>query len=83
LSFKERYTTASRYLLPALKAAPLVKPVSVAFFDSQFDPSKLKLLPMLFVMLVIQAQPGERRNWPVIRGWAAGLYPQLLGEKQN
>jgi hypothetical protein len=38
----------------------------------------LKLLQMLFVLLVIQAQPGDRRNWPVIREWAAGLRTQLL-----
>jgi hypothetical protein len=36
------------------------------------------LLQMLFVLLVIQAQPGDRRNWPVIREWAAGLRAQLL-----
>jgi hypothetical protein len=56
LSFKERYATVSRYLEPALKAAPSVKPVSV---DSlrPIRYVQVELLPMLFVMLVIQAQP--------------------------
>jgi menaquinone-dependent protoporphyrinogen oxidase len=83
LSFKERYATVSRYLEPALKAALSVKPISVGFFGGRLDMSKLKLLPMLFVMLVIQAQPGEKRNWPVIREWATVIYPILMGEKQE
>jgi hypothetical protein len=28
---------------------------------------------VLFVMLVIQAPAGDRRNWPAIRAWAAEL----------
>jgi hypothetical protein len=24
-------------------------------------------------MMIIQAPPGERRNWPAIRAWAADL----------
>jgi hypothetical protein len=28
---------------------------------------------VLFVMLIIQAPAGERRNWTAIRSWAAGL----------
>jgi hypothetical protein len=35
-------------------------------------------LNIWFVLLVIQAQPGDRRNWPVIREWAAGLRTKLL-----
>jgi hypothetical protein len=32
---------------------------------------------MAFVMLVIQAQPGDRRNWALIKSWGASL-PGLL-----
>jgi menaquinone-dependent protoporphyrinogen IX oxidase len=73
LSFRERYATVGRYLGPVLRAAPLVKPVSVGFFGGKLDYSRLKLLQMLFVMLIIQAQPGDRRNWPAIQAWAASL----------
>jgi menaquinone-dependent protoporphyrinogen oxidase len=83
LSFKERYATVSRYLNPVLKAAPAVRPVSVGFFGGRLDLFRLKLLPMLFVLLVIRAQPGEKRNWPAIREWASGLYPKLLGAQRE
>jgi hypothetical protein len=36
---------------------------------------------MLFVLLVIQAQPGDLRNWPAIREWAASLRSELLESK--
>ena len=77
LSLKERYATVTNYLRPALEAAPLVKPVSVGFFGGKLELYRLPLLQMLFVLLVIQAQPGDLRNWPAIREWAANL-PVLL-----
>jgi menaquinone-dependent protoporphyrinogen IX oxidase len=78
LSFKERYATATNYLRPVLDAAPLVKPVSVGFFGGKLELYRLPLLQMLFVLLIIQAQPGDLRNWPAIREWAANLRPELL-----
>jgi len=63
---------------PMLKAAPTVKPVSIGLFKGRLEFYRLKILPLLFTMLVIRAQPGDFRNWPVIRAWGAGLYP-LLG----
>jgi menaquinone-dependent protoporphyrinogen oxidase len=77
LSFKERYATVTNYLRPILKAAPEVKPLNVAFFGGRLDYYRLKWWALLFVMLIIQVQPGERRNWEAIRAWAAGLYPSL------
>ena len=73
LSFRERYATVTNYLRPVLRSAPRVKPVSIALFGGKLEFYRLKLLQMLFVMLIIQAQPGDRRNWPAIREWAAGL----------
>jgi menaquinone-dependent protoporphyrinogen IX oxidase len=70
LSFKESYAQATSYLRPALKAAPRIKPVSVAFFGGKLELFRLKLWQMLFVMVVIQTQPGDRRNWPFIAQWA-------------
>jgi menaquinone-dependent protoporphyrinogen oxidase len=77
LSFRERYATATNYLRPVLKAAPLVKPVSVGFFGGKLELYRLNLWQKLFVLLVIQAQPGDFRHWPVIREWAAGLRTAL------
>jgi menaquinone-dependent protoporphyrinogen oxidase len=77
LSFRERYATVTNYLRPVLKAAPLVKPVSVGFFGGKLELYRLNLLQKLFVLLAIQAQPGDFRHWPVIREWAAGLRTTL------
>ncbi len=74
LTFKERYTTPGNYLRPVLKAAPQVRPVSVAMFGGRLDIYRLKWWQALFVMLVIQAAPGDRRNWDAIRTWAAELF---------
>ena len=79
LSLRERYASVTNYLRPILRAAPQVRPVSIALFGGKLEFYRLKLLQMLFVLLVIQAQPSDRRNWPVIREWAAGLRAQLLG----
>jgi len=78
LGLKERYATVTNYLRPVLRAAPQVKPVSIGLFGGKLEFYRLKLLQMLFVLVIIQAQPGDRRNWPAIREWAAGLRAQLL-----
>jgi len=77
LSFKERYATVTNYLRPVLDAAPSVKPVSAGFFGGRLELYRLPLLQMLFVLLIIQAQPGDLRNWPAIREWAANLRSEL------
>jgi menaquinone-dependent protoporphyrinogen IX oxidase len=80
LSFKERYALPANYLRPALKAAPLVKPVSVAFFNGKLELYRLKWWQVLFVLLVIQAKPGGYHNMPFIREWAAGLRAKLFND---
>jgi menaquinone-dependent protoporphyrinogen IX oxidase len=77
MSFRERYATVSNYLRPVLKAAPSVKPVSAGFFGGKLELFRLNVLQVLFVMLIIRAQPGDYRNWPVIRDWAINLRPLL------
>jgi hypothetical protein len=42
-------------------------------FGGRLDYGRMKWWAVLFVMLIIQAPPGDRRNWPAIRSWAAGL----------
>ena len=73
LSLKERYATVNNYLRPILRSAGNVKPTSAAFFGGKLDFGRLKFLQMLFVMLIIGAQPGDYRNWDAIRGWAREL----------
>ena len=73
LSLKERYATLSNYLRPLLKAAPSVHPLSIAFFGGKLELFRLKWWQMLFVMLVIQARPGDLRNWDFIQEWADAI----------
>jgi menaquinone-dependent protoporphyrinogen oxidase len=80
LTFRESHASLPRYASPMLGAAGRNKPVSIAFFGGQLDCTRLKALPRLFVMLVIQAQPGDRRNWHTIRDWASSL-PQLFNSQ--
>jgi menaquinone-dependent protoporphyrinogen oxidase len=81
-TFRENYASLKRYASPMLQAAGNIKPVSVAFFGGQLDYTRLKMLPRLFVMLVVKAQPGDQRNWQAIRTWAGSL-PQLINSHRN
>ena len=78
LSYRERYATVGNYLRPVLKAAPQVKPVSAGFFGGRLDMFRLKLWQKLFVLLIIQAQPGGSLNLPYIKEWAVDLRAALL-----
>jgi len=73
LNFRERYARLPNYLRPILKAARPAKPASIGVFGGRLEYGRLRWWAVLFVMLVIQAPAGERRNWDAIRGWAAGL----------
>lgn len=77
LNLRERYARVSNYARPILAAVRPVKPVSIGFFGGRLDYSRLKWWALLFVMVIVQAPAGERRNWPAIRGWAAAL-PEAL-----
>jgi menaquinone-dependent protoporphyrinogen oxidase len=73
LSFRERYARLSSYLKPILKATRPAGPVSIGVFGGRLEYGRLKWWAVLFAMFVVQAQAGDRRNWPAIRTWAAGL----------
>lgn len=75
LTLRENHASIPRYASPILHAAGANKPVSIAFFGGRLDYFSLKPLARLFVMFVIRAQPGDRRNWQAIRSWASSLYP--------
>jgi menaquinone-dependent protoporphyrinogen IX oxidase len=78
LNFRERYARLSNYLRPILRATRPVKPVSIGVFGGRLEYGRLKWWAVLFVMLIIQAPAGDRRNWEAIRSWATGL-PSALG----
>jgi menaquinone-dependent protoporphyrinogen oxidase len=80
LSFTERYSTVEWYLAPVLSKAPFIKPLSVAFFGGKMDHRALTLPKRLFAQIVIR-KPGDFRNWPAIRAWAADMRRVLLQEE--
>ncbi|MGW8225830.1 MAG: flavodoxin domain-containing protein [Anaerolineales bacterium] len=77
LSFQERYAQLSKYLNPILRSVRPVQPVGIGVFGGRLEYGRLKWWAVLFVMLVIKAPAGDRRNWAAIRAWAAGL-PALM-----
>jgi menaquinone-dependent protoporphyrinogen oxidase len=82
LTFRERYANIVNYARPILNAAGPVRPVSIGFFGGRLDYGRLAWWAVMFVMLVIQAPAGDRRNWPAIRAWAAGL-PETFKHAAN
>ncbi len=77
MSFKERFTSTGHYLKPMLKAAAGNPPISIAFFGGKLEMFRLKWWQAAFIMAVVQATPGDYRNWEFIRNWARGLAEQL------
>lgn len=73
LNFRERYARLSNYIQPILAATRPVKPASIGVFGGRLEYGRLKWWAVLFVMVIIQAPAGDRRNWTAIRSWAAGL----------
>jgi len=73
LNFRERYARLPNYIRPILRASRPIKPVSIGLFGGRLEYGRLKWWAVLFVMLIVQAPAGDRRNWAAIRSWAAGL----------
>lgn len=80
LRFRERYTRLSNYVQPILRAIRPVTPASIGVFGGRLEYGRLKWWAVLFVMLIIQAPAGDRRNWGAIRAWAAELPAALQFE---
>lgn len=77
LRLRERYARLSNYVHPILQAGRPARPASIGVFGGRLEYGRLKWWAVLFVMLIIQAPAGDRRNWTAIRSWAAGL-PAVL-----
>jgi menaquinone-dependent protoporphyrinogen IX oxidase len=78
MNISEKAGTPASCVGPALEKAPLVKPVSVGFFGGKLDYGTLKLLPKLFVKLIIRGVEGDYRNWEAVREWVDKIRPQLV-----
>jgi len=73
LNFRERYARLANYVRPILRATRPVNPVKIGIFGGRLEYGRLKWWAVLFVMLIVQAPAGDRRNWAAIRSWAAAL----------
>lgn len=78
MSISEMKGTPASCIGSTLEKTPLVKPVSIGFFGGELNYGKLKLLPWLFVKLVIRSAEGDFRNWEAIREWAELIRPQFV-----
>jgi menaquinone-dependent protoporphyrinogen oxidase len=78
MNISEKQGTPASCVGPALERAPLVKPVSIGFFGGKLDYGTLKLLPKLFVKLIIRGVEGDYRNWDAIQAWVNEIRPQLV-----
>ena len=58
---------------PILRAARPTRPVSIGVFGGRLEYGRLPWWGVVFAMFIIQAPAGDKRNWPAIRAWAAGL----------
>ncbi len=78
LSLKELYALPYNYVLPMLKAAPRVKPLAIGLFGGYLNLFTLSWPARLFVMMVIQAKPGDLRDETFIKKWSTNLRAQLI-----
>jgi menaquinone-dependent protoporphyrinogen oxidase len=78
MNISEKAGTPASCVGPALEKTPMVKPVSVGFFGGKLDYGTLKLLPKLFVKLIIRGVAGDYRNWDAVHQWVDEIRPQLV-----
>ncbi len=71
LSLKERFTSIGYYLKSMLPSG--AQPVSVAFFNGKLEMFRLKWWQAAFIMVVVQATPGDYRDFDLIKSWARSL----------
>jgi menaquinone-dependent protoporphyrinogen oxidase len=73
LTFRERFTRLPGYIRPILKASRPHRPASVGIFGGRMEYGRLPWWAVLFAMVILRAPAKDRRNWPAIRAWSAGL----------
>ncbi|MGD2058231.1 MAG: flavodoxin domain-containing protein [Anaerolineales bacterium] len=78
LTLRERYASLANYRRPILRAAHPAKPSSIAMFGGRLNYGRLKWWAVLFALVLVRAQAGDKRNWEAINKWASSL-PEVLG----
>jgi len=73
LNWRERYARIPNYAKPIVSAIAPAKPVNIAFFGGCLQYGRLQWWAVLFALVIVQAQAGDKRNWAAIRAWAADL----------
>ncbi len=73
LNWRERYARVPNYAKPILATVAPAQPVNIAFFGGRLEYGRLKWWAVLFALVIVQAQAGDKRNWTAIRAWAADL----------
>lgn len=76
-TLRERYALLPNYVRPILRAARPARPVSIGVFGGRLEYGRLPWWGVIFVTVAVQAPAGDKRNWPAIRAWAAGLTDDL------
>lgn len=79
LSLRERYATVGSYLGPVLRTVRPARPVRLGLFGGRLEYGRLKWWAVIFAMLIVRAQAGDRRNPAAIRDWAASLARVFAG----
>ncbi len=83
LSLRERYALPQNYARPIVNAARPAKPVSIAMFGGRLEYGRVPWWGVLFAMLIVQAPPGNKHNFPFIRSWAASLPAAFAAQQQQ
>ncbi len=83
LSLRERYALPQNYARPIVNATRPAKPVSIAMFGGRLEYGRVPWWGVLFAMLIVQAPPGNKHNFPFIRSWAASLPAAFAAQQQQ
>jgi menaquinone-dependent protoporphyrinogen oxidase len=79
----ENRAETTGYLKPLLEGVPEVKPVDIGLFAGAIlttgEEFERQFFFWKFIMRAMAKESGDKRDWEVIRAWAADLRPKLLG----
>jgi menaquinone-dependent protoporphyrinogen oxidase len=79
----EKYMSFEHYMQTALKLAPSIHPISIAFFAGKLDFKKLNISEKLIMQMLLWLtgrKAGDHRNWEVIDTWAEMIAPRMVAE---
>jgi len=80
MTFKEKVHPVTMYLKAIAAMARDIKPVNISFFRGVLDYSTIGFIMTLLFKIMAQVdglEPGDYRNWDVIRSWTENTYSDL------